>query len=962
MRRDFDPCREIEIPAVARSETRPTGPLGVPQSRQFKPVASTKLLPPNAARRLVPREQLVARLLDARLKRCVVVEGPAGCGKTSTLIMWRKALLTLDNDVAWFSFSAEDNDPARFLDCLLASLAEVDASSVREAALLMGRDSGESALEHWVITVVQGLAQRKRELVLMLDDLQHLTDPRIAQALQWLVEYAPRQVHLALASRRALPLTLSRLRSHGQIAEFNLRDLRFSAQESEVFLKGYLGTVIDRRDSEVVHALTDGWIAGLQLFAADMKTRQGTRHERARVRDARAFAGYFEREVLACVDHNDLELLTRIAVCNRFCASLCAALMEQPRATARMRAHLARLDNDALFISQVDSHSSETWYRLHPLLREVLLARLEGQRAPQMPTLQAIAWRWFHEHGQIDEAVRHAVQAGEPEAAAGLIEQCVGDMLAHGDLGQLSSLLRRLPREKSASRVTLRLMEGRLALYARNLDCFARQLEELERDIDMLNPGQRQALSLLRAGFAMQRDDSSAVARLLGDVEEGPDDGDQNVTGRANILSWMHMYGGRFDKARQVLSESAGHTGSQRSSLIGKCLSGMAHELEGQVVQAERIFRDVLHEAESRGSAFIDLTCMASGLLGDTLYELNDLGGALHHLEERAELIERVSTPDTVLRTLLALSNAHWLAGRRLEAEAYLDHLEEYGARHQLDRLRSHALAVRLRWRLDECETRRASHVLTELQALALRHANAEVGTLWEVGLNAGSAEAEMLMHRHDYAAAAPRLEAVATRAESGGRWRRVANLRMRLAVCERRRGRDASADAQLTRALTLGHRLGLIRTLLDASPDVPCMLAGLAVDALHPVIAFYVCRLRENAAMPDAAIGEAAASRANALNALSERENQVLDLLALAMPNKKIARALGLSLETVKWHLKNIYAKLGVTGRDEAVSRLRDQQMGDGGASGWGCTRVNPDWRPPSPRGGVHRSSRSHH
>lgn len=928
---------------MVSSETHPTSSIGAPKTRQFEPVASTKLIPPNAARRLVPREQLVARLLDARRKRCVVIEGPAGCGKTSALIVWRKALLTLDYDVAWLSFSAEDNDPARFLDCLLASLAEVDASGIHEATLLMGRDSDESALEHWIITVVQGLAQRKRELVMMLDDVQHLTDPRIAQALQWLVEYAPRQVHLALASRVALPLSLSRLRFHGQLAEFDLRDLRFSAQESEIFLKGHIGS-IDRRDAEVVHELTDGWVAGLQLFAVDMKAKQGARYERVQVRDARAFAGYFEREVLVRLDHDDLELLTRTAVCNRFCASLCASLMEQPRATARMMVRLARLDNNALFISQVSSHSDETWYRLHPLLREVLLARLEGRQASQVPALHAIAWRWFHEHSQIDEAVRHAVRAGEPEAAADLIEQCAGDMLARGDLSQLSSLLRRLPREKLSSHVTLRLMEGRLALYARNLDSFARQLAELERDIETLSPGQRQVLSLLRAGFAMQRDDSSAVARLLGDIEGIPDDDDHSVTGRANVLSWMHMYSGRFDKARQVLSESAGHTGSPRSSLMGKCLGGMVHELEGQVIQAERIFREVLREAESRGSAFIDLTCMAAGLLGDTLYELNDLSGAIHHLEGRAELIERVSIPDTVLRTLLVLSNAHWLEGRRLEAEAYLDRLEEYGVRHRLDRLRSHALAVRLRWQLDECETRKASHALAELQALALRHASAEISTLWEVGLNAGSAEAEMLMNRHDYAAAAPLLQVLTARAESGGRWRRVANLRMRLAVCERRSGRDADADAQLAQALALGHRLGLIRTLLDASPDVPGMLAGLVMDALDPVIAFYVRRLRESAAMADTAAGEASVSRANALNTLSERESQVLDLLSRAMPNKKIARALGLSPETVKWHLKNIYAKLGVAGRDEAVSRLRDQQMGENGADYRDCVRDNPD------------------
>ena len=150
-----------------------------PGELELEPVASTKLSPPRGAR-LMPRDALLARMLEARRKRCLVLQGPAGCGKTSMLVSWRQALMGLDFDIAWLSLSAEDNELGRFFDCLLASLAQVDPAIVREVAYLVGHGSDASAVEHWVIKLVQGVSSRARELVLIVDDLHHVDDPRVA--------------------------------------------------------------------------------------------------------------------------------------------------------------------------------------------------------------------------------------------------------------------------------------------------------------------------------------------------------------------------------------------------------------------------------------------------------------------------------------------------------------------------------------------------------------------------------------------------------------------------------------------------------------------------------------------------------------------------------------------------------------------------------------------------------------
>lgn len=912
---------------MSDSGEQPAGPRASPE-RVVQPITPTKLTPPRGARQLMPREALMARLLEARRQRCVVIQGPAGSAKTSTLLAWRQALLTLDFDVAWLSLAPEDNDLTSFFNGLLASLAAVDAAMVREAAILMGRDGDESAAEHWVITLVRGIASRRRELVLMLDDVHLLDDPRIFQALRWLLDYAPPHLHVALASRNALPLSLARLRNQGLATELDLRDLRFSPEESERFLRDQLGR-IDKRDAQVLHELTGGWAAGLQLFAIDLKGKQGAAYARVQVRDAQTFASYFEREVLVRLTSDELHLLTRMAVCHRFCASLCATLLGRPDDAGEIAVRLARLDADDLFITQIGSaQDGETWYRLHPLLREVLLTRLAGLPSAEQHALHAAAWHWFGAQGHIDEAVRHAVQAGDAAAAADLVETCAHDLLARGELSQLAGLVRRLPPEQVTARFDLHLVLAYLQMYAGEVDALRQSIAQMAAQHDRLGPRQRYALALLRGGLALQRDDTDSVVALLPELQRVPPDADDfTYAGRGNILSWMFIHRGEYKQARKVLEEGALHGGAPRGVLLGRCMGGMTHAAEGQFLLAERIFCDVLAEAEQQGPAYVGIACMAAALLGEALYELNDVDAARELLEKRMDVLERVSIPDTVLRGLTVLANAHWLGGRRLEARACLDRLEDYAARHRVDRLLANALYRRARWLLEEGEVDAADAVLLRLEALAARYSGAARSTAWEISVCAQVTRIRMCLHHNDFDGAIARLTPLNALSEAGGRWCRVASLRVQMALAEQGRGNRQGARQHLVEALRLGHRLGLVRSLLDVSPRLRGMLEALAVEAgFDPVLGFYAQRLLAATALAVPEVALCAPAAANpALDSLSERENEVLGLLAQALPNKKIARVLGVSLDTVKWHLKNIYGKLEVSGRDEAVARMRD-------------------------------------
>ena len=930
-----------------------------PKTQVPKPVASTKVVPPRSTGRIVEREELIAQLLEARRHRCVVIQGPAGCGKTSILVAWRKALLPLGFDVAWLTLTPEDNEPTRLLDYLIESFAQVDPAIPREAAELAGHGISSAAIEHTVVALVRGIARHQRDLVLVLDDLQHLGDTRIHEALQWLLDYSPSNLHLVLASRSSIPLSLARLRAQKLLLELDLRDLRFSPAESERFLRAQLGT-IEHSDAVLLHELTDGWVAGLQLYAIGWKKLRQQSGDGAKVpgnfmrshvqhvQDARTFASYFDREVLSHLAPPELEFLISASACSRFCAPLCAALAGRPDAIADVVVLLSRLEADNLFIISIQTTERDTWYRLHPLLRETLSERFSRRSISRQRHVHLAAWNWFRDRGLLDEAVRHAVQADESAAAAQLIEKSAYDLAVRGDLRRLIGLVRQLPLDQVQSRPQLQLWMIRVELYANDFDTCIASIRRLRVELPENDVVNRFALVQLQASLAVHRDDTDAAMALLPQLLQTPEQADVMTVGsRDNILSWLYLHRGEYERARQVqfdnpsrLIDGVPLLGTSSGTLQGRCMVGLSYVMQGQMTQAERIYRDVLHEAELGGGACDVPAHLATAFLGQMLYELNEPQAVLQLLEPRVDVLERVSMPDSVLRLLYMLSASHWVIGQKLESFAYLERLEDYATDRGLDRLLAYSLAAQAQRRLELGELESTDTLLQRLDVIESRHTEAEQATYNEASNIAARVRIRRLLVLGDLDVAAERLDLLISRLESRGRKRLVAQLLLLRAVIESRQGRPATARDYVVSALELGHRLGLLRSLLDTDPTALELIREVGTDpSLDPVLAFYAEKLCAPALANAGSEKQTstAATRTTTpvqpIEALSERELDVVRLLAQALPNKKIARTLGLSPETVKWHLKNIYGKLGVSSRDDAVARVRDHQWGDNGA-----------------------------
>ncbi|WP_321797324.1 LuxR C-terminal-related transcriptional regulator [Caballeronia sp. J97] len=905
---------------------------------------------PRASTRVLGRERLVAQLVEARRKRCIVMQSPAGYGKTTALIAWREALYPLAFQVAWLTLVPEIDDLAPFLDALAASLAHVDQSISRDAALLGGRGTDDEAIERTIIALVRGITSRQDDLVLVLDDLHRLTDRRCHQSLQWLLDYAPPNLHVVLASRGAMPLSLGRIRDAGLLLELDMRDLRFSMAESTAFLQSHFPD-IGTRDARRMHDMTDGWVAGLQLMVAGAKRARAAPariapdapSDGAPLLDSSTFAHYFRREVLSRLAASEVELLVRMSVCERLCAPLCVALIggeDHPDSVLRL---LARLESDNLFLAPAGHDARHIWHRLNPLFRETLLERFRERGAPQQRQVHRAAWQWFSDHDHADEAVRHAVLAGDPSAAADLVVRIARGLHLRGDLRKVVALMRLLPQAEVQARASLRLWMIHLHLYAREFDACASAIERLRADLAPGDTQSRYGLTLLQTALAVQRDDLDGACALLAPLRALPDGAHGiEIGARNNLLSWIHARCGEFDEARLIhtergatLAHGAPILSTSAGALNGRALVGFSYLLEGDLLRTERVCRDVLHEAEPRGGAAAEATALATALLGEVLYESGDAEQARKLLEKHVDVIERVSLPDSVTSAFTVLSSSYWLSGDRLGALAWLDRLEDYAQKHDLRRALVHCVAERARRALQAGQFDAAQPDLARLHELT---ASAGTGAqAADFRVMAEQAHIEWRLAQKDFDAAEPALTSLIELCRERGWQRRVVFFKMQKAVAAHCRGDAASARALTLAAMRRGHRLGLVRTLLDAHPAALDLIGRVSRDEpQNAVLQFYADRLSDaqrRAAPPSSAAPKPGVRCGDAgmQDILSERESKVLSLLAQALPNKKIARTMGISPETVKWHLKNIYGKLGVSRRDEAVARLRDLALEKG-------------------------------
>ncbi|WP_432725585.1 LuxR C-terminal-related transcriptional regulator [Variovorax sp. W6] len=915
---------------------------------QPAPISGTPALR-TRSRRLLVRQGLLDRLDGPDGRRCVVLRAPAGFGKSSLLLTWQRELVSADAGIAWLRLADLPDGDLHFMTGLMTALAAIDSAIPRQAMAHAVPDA--LAMERLVIALVRGIAAHGRRVVLIVDDVQRAQSGNVLHALQLLVEYAPSNLLCVFASQDELPMTLAHAPASKTVLELRNDDLRFSLPESIDYL-GMRLPQLDERAAATIHRLTEGWPALLRLASADVRRRRGVQSPLVHgVPDPEPFAAYFHAHVFPRLSETQLRLLTCCAATTRFSAPLCADLVGDgytPALCAELLEPLVHEGLLSLVQETSDPPGHERWWHMHPLLRSVLLVRFAGWPEAARLKVHATACHSFATRDMHHQAVRHALAANNHQTAARLAERGAAALFTRGKMSEVIALMRQLDPRSIGDNAVLGLWMGWVELADYRLDDCARSIERLRGRPGALDPVMRYRLTLLDCLFAIRNDDNDTLSRLLPELMAPPRSADEfALAGRRNVLTWLHLHRGEFEEARRIQRDEPtpridgeAVAGTLFGSLVGQCLVGLSYAVEGQMHRAERIYRQVLAEAQERGARCAEAARLTAQLLVEVLYEQQGPVMAARFMQEQLGTHDGL-IPDTTLRMIIVANRAQQAAGRQREA---LEHLAQAGCflrRFGMDRALACVLLEQLGIQLANDDADAAQASMQELEALHARHPSDGSGTLRRIADVVERARIRMAMHDNgDLPSALERLEKLSQHYEQLGQVALVATLQLQAAEVERRLGRAEASRTRVCAALRLGHKLGLLQTLLGAHDNaLPLIRTAASIPNLDPVLGFFIERIEALARSQHDARSElppVARFRDDRrlTRLLTLREAEIAELLLQSLPNKKIALTLGLSLDTVKWHLKNIYMKLDAHGRSAVAERMRQELERDDGGS----------------------------
>lgn len=897
-----------------------------------RPLLTTKLYKPAPRPKTVLRPRLTERLNEGLYRKLTLISAPAGFGKTTLVSEW---LVADDRPVAWLSLDESDHDPARFLTYLVTALQTV-MLDIGEGALA-ALQSPQAPTEAVLTLLLNEVASASGSVILVLDDY-HLVDAKpVDDALRFLLEHQPPNLHLVITTREDPQLPLPRLRARDQLTELRAADLRFTLEEAADFLNGVMGLSLTAEALAALESRTEGWIVGLQMAALSMRGREDT------ARFVEAFAGshafvldYLAEEVLQQQPKNVQTFLLQTSMLSRLSGPLCDAVTGQGNSSEV----LETLRRANLFIIPLDD--KREWYRYHHLFADVLQARLLKTHAPQVPRLHLRASEWYERQGLMSGAIRHALAAEAFERAARLIELTWRKMDVSFQSGTWFAWAKALPDDLIQSRPVLSVGYAWAHLNAGEFEAMEARLHDAERWLDEtdarpapLEPivHDEHEFQVLPVTIASAR---AYKAQALGDLPATVE---------------------HASKARDLLPEA---------DLLGRAipnsLLGLAYWASGKLEQAYDSLATGLAGFESSG----DLLAAISGAFG-----LADIRIAQGRLREAATVYERAlglalrdEPPLRGTATLyLGLSELYRERGNEEAAEQYLSKSE---AQAKLDVQKVYDY----RWCLAKAHVKEAqgdfegalelldeaAQHQTQLHVPFIRPAEAQKARVWLKHGELGKAQAwvheqglsvnDDLSYRHEFEHmtlvrvliaryevdqvdslindAKSLLQRLSEAADEGGRAGSVIELLILQSLVYQAQGDNPAALDPLKRALTLARPEGYVQTFVDEGPPMMHLLSE--VKTCETLSGYVVSLLATFG--PKTQAGEARVPGlpdSSLLEPLSERELEVLRLVAQGLSNREIGKRLYRALDTIKGHNRRIYGKLQVKNRTEAVAKARE-------------------------------------
>lgn len=906
---------------------------------------ATKLHRPSLPTKWVERPYLTQRLQEGLVlnRQLTLVSAPAGFGKTTCITEW---LNTLEScPVAWLALDTADNDPGRFFAYLIAALQSVDAHLGQELAGVL--QSGQLPAADMISTsLINDILTVENRFLLVLDDFHLIQDSFILQVLETILTKQPQPLHLVLITREDPPLPLARLRANNQLTEIRAKDLRFTNPDAARFLNDVLNLSLSTADVAALEAKTEGWVVGLQLAGLSVRDRTDPSAFIANLSGSHRFIlDYLAEQVLRQQPDEIQRFLYQTAVLDKLNSELCNAVTG--RADGRSR--LNNLFNANLFLIPLDD--AQQWYRYHHLFADLLRDRQADLGKKETAVLHQRASQWYAQEKMINEAMHHALAAEDFDTAVALLEEHALHLIMQGYVKTVNGWLEAIPEQWRRKSHRTNLAFAWMHLLRGAYSQAAPYLARLENSFSS-SPVEEARRSIRAEWFVMR----ALLLNMEGKSEEGLALTSEALAtvpeqdGRVRSLAYLGLASAnqaleRYEAAADAYQKAIYH-GRAADNLIAEMLSVsslalMAFE-RGQLHLAYEIVAPVSDRIEQAG-ALSPITTVVYGILGEIYYQWHQTEEARRHFQRALELSTLGGYKSGMINCRVLLSRLFQLAG---DLAAAANQIKEAIALIQLeipDYVRQEAVAQQVHVYLAQ---ERAAAAQTVLQGqgfsfdkqFAFPRLPSDQTISYSPGLLYNSSLRFLLYQTRAGGDLASLQAGIELASDLIGRARQgrctavalealLLRAQMRATLGNRRAG-----QADFVSALELAAPEGFIGVFVEQGQPVAQALAKLARQhRLDGIQADYVQRLLTALANSPAAESEndgAVSKPPTLLDPLTERELEVLALMAEGLKYKEIAAKLIVSVNTVRYHVKAIYGKLSVNNRTQAIETARQYQL----------------------------------
>lgn len=910
------------------------------------PLILTKLNAPTDSVHLVLRPRLMSKLIENINHRVMLIHGPAGFGKTSLAMQLREFLITQKHRVAWLSLDAQDNDPARYINYIVAAIHSVEDSIVVNTTALSESQSNY-AINFILSELVNQLELLNEQMYLVLDDWHFITNQATNDALNFLIECAPDHFHLIICSRTQPPLPIYTLHVKHQLCVIDSTELRFDETETSHFLHKSNKVNLRPEDIHTLWKKTEGWVASLQLILLMLRT-QKSKDDFTNLFDdigkIHSINEYFAENVLNNLPIDMLNFLLQTSILERLNDDLCNTVTQRTNSQSLLES----LYKQGMFIRPLDQE--RCWFQYHHLFAYFLQQRLKLQMPEKIKTLHLSAAQWFANNNQTNEAVDHAIAAKEMDRAISFIEKDSMWLVEHSFMGTLLRLIDKIP-EKDIE------MSCELQLAIAWAHCLTHHPQKAQQALNFVEialankkysneANIRIEARVLQACINMYADRLDKIEQILPTHFDKEDNHNPWVVVVANnIQTYVLIHNYNFDDAIQ-LQQQVGrfhqHTRGPFSGVYGDCFAGIAYLKQCKLDIAEQYFKKAQKKAWDKAGKHSHAAYLSGALLGQIYYERNQLDEAEALLMDSWLLGAEGGIANFYIATYCFSSRLAIVKNNFSEAHAILDKGQLVAQALCIPRLEFLLKAELIKLYISQGNIQSAQHTMQQWNRLIIpKQASSIIEQLFEIR---ACAEARLLCRTGEDKKA---IEILSTILQDN-----ILKKRCYYEVCTRtllakslnKAGRHTEAEDILLPALLKGFEQGMIRVFIDEDQNVIKVIERLAkrcrqqhtTNATAEFNRWLLSLLAldkiqtENMDITRTYIENPSQARELAVKTLKKKEILILEMLEKGLSNKEIARNLNIGVNTVKWYLKAIYNTLGVSRRVQAVIEAKNLNILD--------------------------------